>query len=440
MVDGHGRREIEADRGDVEVAVEIEAADLPLHRTVRSRSNADFLRELIEIDRILRVARKRDEARTGDEVAPVNIAAAAAFAVGPAGDAGEGREIGFVIDLGTRDLGLVGGFVTPAGVVEHRVAVVIVVQLVVARAEDIGAEQRRLAVEVADRVAAEDREAIAGSDQQLRAAGDFAVGAVGVFLAGETVVDPIVALLPQARKAQRHHPGCERQRHAAIGRDAVEAAIADRTVDREFVTRLDCVDLDDAGRRVAAEQRALRAAQHFDALDVEDREGFERDVFHHHVVHHHRDRLRGGEVEIGIAEPADIEARCGAAVRAFDEQARHARGQRGDFGTGIEDRAHGAGIESRSRNRDILQVFLAPVGGDDNRVELARAGFCGAGAVGVDILREGGLRSERREGERAGTEKTGSGGSNGHVGKSCLSAHMGGGHLEGSGTIAVHIR
>ena len=67
---------------------------------------------------------------------------------------------------------------------------------------------------------------------------------------------------------------------------------------------------------------ALRAAQHFDALDIEDREALERDVFHHNVVKQHRNRLRGGEIEVGVAETADVEARGDAPVRAFNVEAR----------------------------------------------------------------------------------------------------------------------
>ena len=170
---------------------------------------------------------------------------------------------------------------------------------------------------------------------------------------------------------------------------------------------------------VAAEQRPLRTAQHFDALDVEDGEGLERHVFHHDVIHHHRHRLRCGEIEIGVTKPADVEARCRAAVRAFDEQAGHARGERGDFGTSIEDRTHGAGIERGCRDGYVLQVFFTPVGSHDDRIELAVSGF---GTGGVGILRQCGLRGESHEGEGAGTEKTGSGRTDGHVLRgSCLS-------------------
>ena len=78
------------------------------------------------------------------------------------------------------------------------------------------------------------------------------------------------------------------------------------------------VELDDTGRRVAAEQRALRPAQHFDPLEVEDREALQDRVFEHHVVIDEADRLRRVEIEIGVAEAANVETREGAAERAFD--------------------------------------------------------------------------------------------------------------------------
>src|SRR5690606_29589422 len=66
--------------------------------------------------------------------------------------------------------------------------------------------------------------------------------------------------------------------------------------------------LDDSGRRVAPEERALGPAQDFDAVDVEQREAFQDHVLLHDLVYDHRDRLRGCKVEVRIAEPAHVEA------------------------------------------------------------------------------------------------------------------------------------
>src|SRR3546814_9549511 len=55
--------------------------------------------------------------------------------------------------------------------------------------------------------------------------------------------------------------------------------------------------LDHASGRVAPEQRALRPAQHLDALQVEGREALQQRAFLHHLVVHQRHRLRGRSEE-----------------------------------------------------------------------------------------------------------------------------------------------
>src|SRR5690606_29286455 len=62
------------------------------------------------------------------------------------------------------------------------------------------------------------------------------------------------------------------------------------------------LELDDAGRGIAAEQRALRSAQDFDAVDVEQREALQDYVFLHDLIDDHRDRLRGRKIEVRVAE------------------------------------------------------------------------------------------------------------------------------------------
>src|SRR3546814_21185225 len=84
------------------------------------------------------------------------------------------------------------------------------------------------------------------------------------------------------------------------------------------LARLDGIELDDARRRVAAEQSALRSAQHLDAVEVEDREALEDRGFEDDIVIDEANRLRRIEIEVGVDEPEDIEAREGAPERAFD--------------------------------------------------------------------------------------------------------------------------
>lgn len=141
----------------------------------------------------------------------------------------------------------------------------------------------------------------------------------------------------------------------------------------------------------------MRPAQLLDPLDVEDREAFQRHVLHHDIVHHYRDRLRSGEVEIGVAEAPDIEARRGAAVGAFDEQARHARGERGDIGAAIEDGLDLSGGQRRGGDRHVLQVFGGAVGGNDDRGQLTAVGSLDGG-----VLRKGGGGGQRGGGCQRG--------------------------------------
>ncbi len=231
-------------------------------------------------------------------------------------------------------------------------------------------------------------------------------------------------MLPQAGYSQRSQTRYQRYRHAAIDGYGVEGAIAQRPVDGELVARLHGVDLYDTGRRVTPEQGALRAAKNLDPFDVENREGLQRHVFHHHVVHDDGYGLRCCQIEIGIAQTADIEPRRRASVRAFDEQARDAGRKRGDFGACIEDRADRTRIQGRSRYRHVLEVLLTAVRGHDNRVELPVGGFFRARLIGG--LRHGGLRSEGCKSDSARPEEMGGGGPDRHFEEvSCLSAQLG---------------
>ena len=63
---------------------------------------------------------------------------------------------------------------------------------------------------------------------------------------------------------------------------------------------------------------------HLDLVHVEHREALEDRVFLDDVVVHQRHRLRGIEVEVGVAEAADVEARERAAERGLDVEAGQA--------------------------------------------------------------------------------------------------------------------
>ncbi len=126
------------------------------------------------------------------------------------------------------------------------------------------------------------------------------------------------------------------------------------------------LELDDAGRRVAAEQRALRAAQHLDPVEVKQRDALDHRVLEHDLVEEHRHRLRRVEVEVGVAEAANVEAREGAAEGRLENQARHAAGQDLDVRSADREDLEVRGAQHRHRQRHVLHVLLALLRGDDD--------------------------------------------------------------------------
>ena len=121
---------------------------------------------------------------------------------------------------------------------------------------------------------------------------------------------------------------------------------------------------------VLAEQRALRAAQHFDALDVERVEQLGLDARHHEVVDVHRDRRVEVDDDVGQADAADRERSrvergesCGGEVRHVG---RHAGDVAADHGR------QRLFVDRRHRDRRGLQVGLAMASrGDEHFLETA---------------------------------------------------------------------
>jgi hypothetical protein len=90
--------------------------------------------------------------------------------------------------------------------------------------------------------------------------------------------------------------------------------------------------------------------------------------------YHQRDRLRGVEVEIGIAQAADVEAREGAAEGGFDQQAGQAAGQEADVLAAGADDVELLGGHRGDGDRHFLDVFLAPLRGDGDQRGTAMQG------------------------------------------------------------------
>ena len=113
---------------------------------------------------------------------------------------------------------------------------------------------------------------------------------------------------PKPGRAAADRPFHGRRPELAIGK-------ADVAVEAGF--RLHRKKIDDTRRGIAAEQGALRSTQHFHPLDVEQREALQDHVLQHHVIDDDGNGLRGGQVEVGVAETADIEARRETSIRGF---------------------------------------------------------------------------------------------------------------------------
>ena len=364
-------REIVAHRRHVEIAIEIERTQLPGEHTAIGRGQPHFLRELVEIDRIARVRCEGDETGSGNKVAAIDIAAARPFAFVITRDRGQRRGVEFVGHLQRAAEHLIIGNIAVAAIEGDRLAIIIVIELVVARPHRIGAEQGRAAIEAAILRSGKCAEPVARRQQQLAAHREIEIAAQRVVFIGETVVDPVAAALHLARKTQRER--VFDNRHANRAANCVGAVGSERAIGAHIglVARLHCVDLDDAGRGVAAEQRALRSAQDLDPLDIEQREAFQRGVFKDDIVENDRNGLRCCKVEIGVAEPANIEARRDAAVGAFHVQTGDLPRQGGGVRAGCKNGGYAGRIQCACRNRHVLEVLFAAVGSDDNGRELA---------------------------------------------------------------------
>ena len=418
------RREcVETDRIDADVFVEIEHAGHPLQRVLRVRFQADFLRRLVVFgqqvgrldgegdERVLaRIIRPHRRRIHGAEAA-VHVAAAVERGVLVTRDRVQGHAVQVPAQAQVGAVGAQGLAVAAVG----RVAVVVEAVDEVARAflDDIRAEQRRIAPHVAAVGIEQGGEVARRLEQQLDARGVVVVAleiaGVGVRL---RIVDAVVAVLRLQRDAQGQHV---RQRHV-VRAFRVDRAVVAGTEDGiafRLEHRLRRIELDDAGGRVAAEQRPLRAAQHFDLVDVEHGEALEHGAFLHDVVDDEADRLRRVQVEVGIALAPDVKARERAAVVGFHVQGRRAARQEADVGAAGRQHVQLLALDGGDRHRDFLEVLGAPLGGHDHGFQALAGGFggggvlCGGGLVGFIGQRGQGKGARHGGGEQRAGEHSG---------------------------------
>ncbi|MNS81010.1 hypothetical protein D3C72_1147080 [compost metagenome] len=376
-------------------AVEVERAGLPLQGAVIVAGQAEFLGPLVQVTDLahrLAIAVRHAIDREVDRGAAVGVTAAVTGGGLVRGDRGEVDRAEVITRLHRTAVGLVRlrvvvGLVVGDLVTRH-------VGLVRALGQRVAQEQGRGAFVVAGVGRGEDRELVARGQQQLRAHVAVVEAAHGVLLradravgagAGVGVVDVVVAVLVQGRHAERGDV-VDRSAEATVDRHAVVGGVAGADAAAVVLGRLEGVELDDAGGGVAAEQRALRTAQHFHLVHVIDRVGLQHHVFQHDVVLDDRHRLRGTQVEIDVAQAADVEAREDAAGGGFRIQARHAAGQRqqGVVAAGGEV-AHALALHHAYRHRHFLQVLLAVLGGHGDGVQPGRGRrtvLCGSTEAG----------------------------------------------------------
>ncbi len=197
------------------------------------------------------------------------------------------------------------------------------------------------------------------------------------------------------RQVERHPLGAE-----------AEAAQACRGLAAELAGRLLGDEVDRAADGVLAVERTLRAAQHFDTLEIDKVEGGTGRFRHRHAVDIDADRLVARETGVRRRrEAADGDQRAeGVADRLVDLDVRD---RVTDVADGLDARAlERLGAERRHRDRHVLQLLLAALGGDDDLVAVfddddvgARRGRACRGSCF--------LRRERRgaDGRGAGQQK-----------------------------------
>ncbi len=376
-----GREAVVVEAVDLQVFLEVVGAGDPLQRIARGRLQAEFLRQLGELGDTVGGLRVEGHQRSLARIA------------GAVRDAGEAAAEPAVHVTAADVVGLV---VTGDGVQRHGVEVpaqaradgrrlqslvVVAVGRVIAGVEtvhqvvgaalhDVGAEGGGMTVVVAPLQLEEGVEAavlVAGLHARGLVAEAFQV-AGGV---GQRVVHAVILTLHHARGAQRP-VAAHRHVHRRLQVLRVPAPQTQAGIALEALAGLDRIELHDAGRRVAAEQRALRATQQFNLLDVEEREALQDRVLLHHVVEHQAHGLRGVEVEVGVAQTAHIEAREAAAEVRLDVQARHAARDGANVLARHGHRLDGLALHGRDGERHFLQVLDAARTGHDDLLELLR--------------------------------------------------------------------
>src|SRR5690606_15526394 len=206
-------------------------------------------------------------------------------------------------------------------------------------------------------------------------------GAPGDALVVEPV-DVAVDIAAHAGEAQVKLVGDQRDVGRGLEAEPVERAGGELDLSVGIVVRLAAEPLDRAADRVLARQRALRAAQDLDPVEVDEVErGTERDAVVD-VVDVDADARFVRELEVVLADAADVDRgglRAAALSARREADAGRALGELLDIG--LVAGFHQRGVDRGDGERGFLQALPAELGGDDDFVDAA--GF----ALGVLLLR-----------------------------------------------------
>ncbi len=187
---------------------------------------------------------------------------------------------------------------------------------------------------------------------------------------GGCVEDRAVAL----RARERQPPGDlreQRARHRPLGLHEVEVAEVQFPVRFRPERRSGCCDVDGARRRVLAEQRALRASQHLDALDVEkvERRSCRSCVEHAVDVHAH------SRLDAVVGQP-ERRAEAANLHRRISRVGRVELNRRDLLLEAVHVEAPGVGhqraCDNRYRDRHLLRDLFHAPGRHHNRLRESR--------------------------------------------------------------------
>jgi hypothetical protein len=159
----------------------------------------------------------------------------------------------------------------------------------------------------------------------------------------------------------------------------VAAAIGRRDIARAVAGRLLGIELDRAADRVAAGQRTLRPTQHLDPIEieqVEDRSG-QRGIID--IVDIEADARLQRRIEVILADAADAGDQRGAEGRALRLQRDRWRLVCDLCDVGLAARLQHCAGNGGDRQRRLLQILFAKLGGDDDFLDARLIGRIGIG-------------------------------------------------------------